>query len=154
MYLDENGDVINNASLIGSPANGVPGTVAGLWEAHKRYGKLPWKDVVKPAINLAENGFIPADVLVEDVRKMYDWFGEGTNFKAYFGSINNDELFKQPELAETLRRIAEFGAEDFYRGETSRLIVEQMARSDGLISAEDLDKELEHLRRFRYEYLY
>jgi gamma-glutamyltranspeptidase/glutathione hydrolase len=139
MYLDENGDVINNASLIGSPANGVPGTVAGLWEAHKRYGKLPWKDVVKPAINLAENGFIPADVLVEDVRKMYDWFGEGTNFKAYFGSINNDELFKQPELAETLRRIAEFGAEDFYRGETSRLIVEQMARSDGLISAEDLD---------------
>ncbi|MEO1930618.1 MAG: gamma-glutamyltransferase [Pseudohongiella sp.] len=139
MYLDENGDVINNASLIGSPTNGVPGTVAGLWEAHKRYGKLPWKDVVKPAINLAENGFIPADVLVEDVRKMYDWFGEGTNFKAYFGSINNDELFKQPELAETLRRIAEFGAEDFYRGETSRLIVEQMARSDGLISAEDLD---------------
>jgi len=139
MYLDENGDVINNASLIGSPANGVPGTVAGLWEAHKRYGKLPWKDVVKPAINLAENGFIPADVLVEDVRKMYDWFGEGTNFKAYFGSINNDELFKQPELAETLRRIAEFGAEDFYRGETSRLIIEQMARSNGLISAEDLD---------------
>lgn len=139
MYLDDNGDVINNGSLIGSPANGVPGTVAGLWEAHKRYGKLPWKDVVKPAINLAENGFIPADVLVEDVRKMYDWFGESTNFKAYFGSINNDELFKQPELAETLRRIAEFGAEDFYRGETSRLIIEQMARSNGLISAEDLD---------------
>lgn len=139
MYLDDNGDVINNGSLIGSPANGVPGTVAGLWEAHKRYGKLPWKDVVKPAINLAENGFIPADVLVEDVRKMYDWFGESTNFKAYFGTINNDELFKQPELAETLRRIAEFGAEDFYRGETSRLIVEQMARSNGLISAEDLD---------------
>ena len=139
MYLDENGDVINNASLIGSLANGVPGTVAGLWEAHKRYGKLPWKDVVKPAIDLAENGFIPADILVDDVRKMYDWFGEGANFKAYFGSINNDELFKQPELAETLRRIAEFGAEDFYRGETSRLIVEQMARSNGLISAEDLD---------------
>lgn len=139
MYLDDNGDVINNGSLIGSPANGVPGTVAGLWEAHKRYGKLPWKDVVKPAINLAENGFIPADVLVEDVRKMYDWFGESTNFKAYFGTINNDELFKQPELAETLRRIAEFGAEDFYRGETSRLIIEQMARSNGLISAEDLD---------------
>lgn len=139
MYLDENGDVINNASLIGGLANGVPGTVAGLWEAHNRYGKLPWKDVVKPAINLAENGFIPADILVDDVRKMYDWLGEGTNFKAYFGSINNDELFKQPELAETLRRIAEFGAEDFYRGETSRLIVEQMARSDGLISAEDLD---------------
>lgn len=139
MYLDENGDVINNASLIGGLANGVPGTVAGLWEAHNRYGKLPWKDVVKPAINLAENGFIPADILVDDVRKMYDWFGEGTNFKAYFGSMNNDELFKQPELAETLRRIAQFGAEDFYRGETSRLIVEQMARSDGLISAEDLD---------------
>ena len=139
MYLDENGDVINNASLIGGLANGVPGTVAGLWEAHSRYGKLPWKDVMKPAINLAENGFIPADILVDDVRKMYDWFGEGTNFKAYFGSMNNDELFKQPELAETLRRIAEFGAEDFYRGETSRLIVEQMARSDGLISAEDLD---------------
>ncbi|MFT5210331.1 MAG: gamma-glutamyltranspeptidase/glutathione hydrolase [Flavobacterium sp.] len=139
MYLDENGDVVNNASLIGSLANGVPGTVAGLWEAHQRYGKLPWKDVVKPAIELAENGFIPANMLVDDVRKMYDWFGEDTNFHAYFGGINNDELFKQPELAATLQRIAEFGAKDFYQGETSRLIVEQMVRSNGLISAEDLD---------------
>lgn len=139
MYLDENGDVIDKASLIGGQAAGVPGTVAGLWEAHKRYGRLPWKDVVMPAIRLAEEGFVPADILISDVRSMVDWFGDRTNFNAHFASIRSGELFKQPELAKTLRRIAEFGMKDFYRGETARLIVAQMDQSNGLITAEDLE---------------
>lgn len=139
MYLDEDGDVIENASLIGGQAAGVPGTVAGLWEAHKRYGLLPWKDVVMPAVRLAEDGFLPADVLIKDVNDLYDWFGESTNFNEHFAGMQSDELFKQPELAKTLRRIAELGVDDFYRGETARLIVAQMGRSNGLITAEDLD---------------
>jgi len=138
MYLDENGEVIPSASLVGGQAAAVPGTVAGMWEAHQRYGKLTWQDVVLPAVELAENGFYPAKILVDDIRSHYEQFRGRTNFGEYFGDISTDELFKQPDLAATLRRIAEFGPDDFYRGETAELIVSQMAQSDGLITMEDL----------------
>ena len=140
MYLDENGDVIDKASLIGAQAAGVPGTVAGLWAAHQRYGLLPWSRVVEPAIQLAEEGFLPAAILVDDIHGMRDWFGEQTNFYRYFGSISTDEPFRQPELAETLRRIADQGEDDFYRGKTAGLIAAEMETSDGLITLEDLDE--------------
>jgi len=139
MYLDEDGEVIENASLIGGQAAGVPGTVAGLWAAHQRYGKLPWKELVMPAVHLAEDGFLVAEILVEDVRNVHDWFADSTNFNEHFADIQSGELFRQPELAKTLRRIANLGAEDFYRGETARLIVAQMGRSNGLITADDLN---------------
>ena len=139
MYLDAAGEVIENASLIGARAAGVPGTVAGLWAAHQRFGSLPWKDLVMPAVKLAEDGFLPAPALVADVLEYRGWFGNGTNFWAYFGNVSATEPFRQPELARTLRRIAELGAEDFYRGETARLIVEQMERSGGLITIDDLE---------------
>ena len=140
MYLDEHGEVVENASLIGAQAAGVPGTVAGLWEAHQRYGKLPWKELVMPAVGLAEDGFLPARALVDDIHSMREWFGDATNFNAHFGSISTEKPFRQPELGKTLRRIAELGPDDFYRGETARLIVKQMERSGGLITAEDLER--------------
>ena len=140
MYLDARGNVIDNITLIGGQAAGVPGTVAGFWEAHKRFGKLPWNEVVKPAIDLAANGFLPAPVLVGSIHSMEQRFDGKTNFNDYFNHINSSKVFKQPELAKTLARIAEFGADDFYRGKTAALIVEEMKRSNGLISAEDLDQ--------------
>ena len=139
MYLDENGDVIENASLIGGQAAAVPGTVAGFWQAHQRFGSLPWPELLAPAIGLARNGFLPAEILVDDIRDAYDWFGDSTNFREYFGDIETDEPFRQPELADTLERIAEAGADDFYRGRTADLLVAQMARSNGLITHEDLE---------------
>ena len=139
MYLDENGDVIEYSTLIGGQAVGVPGTVAGFWKAHQRFGKLSWEELVNPAIKLAEEGFLPAKILVDDIQSMKDWFKDKTNFSKYFLSINVSENFKQPELANTLRRIAKFGADDFYSGETAKLIVEQMKESDGLITMEDLN---------------
>ena len=139
MYLDENGDVIEYSTLIGGQAVGVPGTVAGFWKAHQRFGKLPWEELVNPAIKLAEEGFLPAKILVDDIQSMKDWFKDKTNFSKYFLSINTSENFKQPQLANTLRRIAKFGADDFYSGETAKLIVEQMKESDGLITMEDLN---------------
>ena len=139
MYLDENGDVIEYSTLIGGQAVGVPGTVAGFWKAHQRFGKLPWEELVNPAIKLAEEGFLPAKILVDDIQSMKDWFKDKTNFSKYFLSINVSENFKRPELANTLRRIAKFGADDFYSGETAKLIVEQMKESDGLITMEDLN---------------
>ena len=138
MYLDQQGEVIENATLIGARAAAVPGTVAGMWAAHQRYGSLPWRDLIQPAIELARQGFIPAPVLVDEIHANLDWFGDKTNFKAYFSQISAEQLFRQPELAMTLERIAVQGSADFYRGETARLIVEQMAKDDGLISREDL----------------
>jgi gamma-glutamyltranspeptidase/glutathione hydrolase len=140
MYLDANGEVIEQASLIGAPAAGVPGTVAGLWAAHQRHGTLPWKDLVMPAVQLAEQGFLPGEGYMAEIRQAEEWFGDTTNFAEYFGGGRADELFKQPELAATLRRIAELGPEDFYRGETATLLVEQMERSGGLITADDLER--------------
>ena len=140
MYLDAQGNVIDNITLIGGQAAGVPGTVAGFWEAHKRFGKLPWNEVVKPAIDLAANGFLPAPILADSIHSMEHRFDGKTNFNDYFNHINSSKVFKQPELAKTLARIAEFGADDFYRGKTATLIVEEMKRSNGLISAEDLDQ--------------
>lgn len=138
MYLDENGDVIEQSTLIGGQAAAVPGTVAGFWAAHQRFGKLPWRDLVIPAADLARDGFVPAEILVDDVRSMRNWFGDRTNFWRYFGSIDTSAPFRQPELAATLERIAEAGPDDFYRGETARLLVAQMGRSNGLITMQDL----------------
>ncbi len=139
MYLDQDGNVIEYSTLIGGQAVGVPGTVAGFWEAHQRFGKLPWRDLVEPAIKLAEDGFLPAKILVDDIHSMQDWFKNKTNFNQNFLRIDTEKKFKQPELAETLKRIAEFGAKDFYSGETATLIVEQMKKSNGLITMEDLN---------------
>jgi len=137
MYLDDNGEVIEGSSLIGAKAAGVPGTVAGLWAAHQRYGSMPWADLVMPAVVLARDGFIAPTSLVERVGDYDEWFAS-TNFMRYFGPMQAGERFRQPELAATLQRIADDGPAGFYEGETAALIVDQMARSGGLITLEDL----------------
>jgi gamma-glutamyltranspeptidase/glutathione hydrolase len=138
MYLDEKGGVIPRASLIGHRAVGVPGTVAGFWTAHQRYGTLPWEDLVMPAVRLAEEGFVVPESLGSGMKTMDEWFGGKTNFGKYFGNLEAGELFRQPELAATLKRIATQGPADFYEGETARLIVAEMERGDGLITLDDL----------------
>ena len=140
MYLDGDKNVIKNASLIGAKAAGVPGTVAGFWEAHKRFGKLTWQQVLAPAIKLAEQGFIPHKNLTEEIKSHFDWFGTSTNFQQYFGNVVAGENFKQPDLAETLKRISKEGIKDFYQGKTAELIVAQMQSSRGIISLEDLNR--------------
>jgi gamma-glutamyltranspeptidase/glutathione hydrolase len=139
MYLDADGDVVSKALLVGGQAAGVPGTVAGLWAAHQRHGTLPWKELVMPAVELAKEGFLPDPALVANVQEQRDWFDVETNFFAHFGFMQAGQRFRQAELAETLRRIAEHGPEDFYRGKTAELIVAQMPLSNGLITAADLE---------------
>lgn len=94
MFLDEDGNVIENSTLIGPRAAGVPGTVAGFWAAHQKFGKLPWEQVVTPAIKLARDGFVPAQILAKEVQSHYDWFGTSTNFQQYFGGVKAGEVFK------------------------------------------------------------
>lgn len=140
MYLDDDKNVIKNASLIGAQAAGVPGTVAGFWEAHQRFGKLTWQQVLAPAIKLAEDGFIPNKILSDDIKAHFDWFGTSTNFQQYFGNVVAGKNFKQPELADTLKRISKDGIKEFYQGKTAELIVNQMQISGGIISLDDLNQ--------------
>jgi gamma-glutamyltranspeptidase/glutathione hydrolase len=138
MYLDVNGNVIQGLSLIGHLSVGVPGTVAGFWEAHQRFGSLPWRDLVMPAVELAKAGFEVPEKLGGGMLTRLERYEGKTNFGDYFGNMTGGELHKQPELAATLKRIAEKGVDGFYKGETAELIVAEMERGNGLITIEDL----------------
>lgn len=138
MYLDDKGEVIENLSLVGARAAGVPGTVMGLWEAHQKFGKLPWSELLTPAIGYAKNGFKVAEKQYQYRNDAQGMFKTATNFNDYFGNMKVGELFKQPEMAQTLERIAAKGVSEFYQGKTADLLVAQMQADKGLITKEDL----------------
>jgi len=138
MYLDEDKQPIADLSLIGHKASGVPGTVMGLWQAHQRFGRLPWAELVKPAIFYAQEGFVVAENQYQYRADLLQQLDGKTNFGNYFASMQAGQNFKQPELAKTLQRIAEHGPADFYQGETAKLLVAQMQRGNGLITLQDL----------------
>ena len=130
-------------------AVGVPGTVRGLAFAHQKYGKLPWKELVTPAAKLAKDG-VQVDrpladslnsVLSEDRVREQSRFAE---FRRVFGHPQNREWrpgdqLKQPDLANTLKQIAQIGPDAFYLGEIAEKIVQEMRRGDGEISKDDLE---------------
>ena len=138
MYLDEQGNVIEGSTRYGHLAAGVPGAVAGMWAAHQRHGTLPWSDLVTPAVELARDGFVVPEHLAGIGATGLAKFEGKSNFGAYFSGLKAGKLFKQPELAETLQRIADDGVDGFYKGETADIIVADMERNDGLISHDDL----------------
>ncbi|AIL63795.1 gamma-glutamyltransferase [Pseudomonas alkylphenolica] len=138
MYLDEKGEIIENLSLVGARAAGVPGTVMGLWEAHQKFGKLPWSELITPAVGYAKNGFKIAAKQYQYREDALGLFKDSTNFNDYFGTMKVGETFKQPELAQTLERIADKGVSEFYQGKTAELLVAQMQADNGLISKDDL----------------
>lgn len=138
MYLDDKGEIIENLSLVGARAAGVPGTVMGLWEAHSKFGKLPWSELLTPAVGYAKNGFKVAEKQYQYREDAQGLFKDSTNFNDYFGHMKVGETFKQPELAQTLERIADKGVSEFYQGRTADLLVAQMQASNGLISKDDL----------------
>jgi len=141
MYLDAQGNAIPEASLVGSRAAGVPGTVAGLALAQQKYGKLSWREVLEPARLLATNGFRLSYAQASSLRtdKLLSKFPESRRIFQKDGHFYAPgDLFKQPELAATLLRLQTRGPREFYEGETARQIVAEMQRSQGLISLEDL----------------
>ena len=140
MYLDGDGEVIDKASLIGIRAAGVPGTVAGMWEAHQKFGTLPWQDLVNYAVDYAENGFEVHPKKAKAIDGSVKWFDDRVNFKDHFGVMAQGGNFKQADLAKVLERIAEVGPDDFYKGETAKLLLAQSQRDNGLISARDLNE--------------
>lgn len=133
LFLDAQGAVVPGRSLHTALAAGVPGSVAGMVLAHERHGSLPWAVLVEPALRLAEEGW------VVDAWSARSFAGETRNNAAEYLKGREGERFVQRELGATLRRIAAQGRDGFYRGETARLIVEQMKRDGGLITAADLE---------------
>jgi gamma-glutamyltranspeptidase/glutathione hydrolase len=139
MYLDDKGEVIKGMSLFGYRAVGVPGTVDGMWQAQRRFGKLKWKQVLAPAIHYARDGFEVSEQLQERRDASAKDFAGKTNFDAYFGNLKQGVNFKQPDLAAVLQRISDQGAKDFYSGKTADLIAASM-RGHGLITKADLQQ--------------
>jgi len=144
MFLDENGDVDHELSVHSALAAGIPGTVRGMAAAHERFGSLPWAELIQPAIDLARNGFEidpwTAGSFVKyasQFAEVDERFREQVEFELYYNGASGDRL-KIPDLAATLRRIAENGPDEFYTGRTAELLVEEMRRGGGLITMDDL----------------
>jgi gamma-glutamyltranspeptidase / glutathione hydrolase len=141
MYLDAAGKPTRD-SVVGWRASGVPGTVRGLELLHKKYGKLPWKTVVAPAVKLAKQGFEVSYFLERGLRgqaRRFEAFAESKRVYLRDGKFYEaGETIRLPELARTLGRIQKRGAAEFYTGETARIFADEMAKNGGMISLEDL----------------
>jgi gamma-glutamyltranspeptidase/glutathione hydrolase len=143
MYLDSLGNPITELSLTGHLAAGVPGSVAGMWAAHQKYGKLDWKSLLTPAINLAENGFEISERQAKELNANDSIFRALNPDKEYLlNPLKNwkegDELI-QKDLAKTLKLIQEKGRNGFYKGETADLIEKEMKQNGGIITKADLE---------------
>ncbi|MGB5556086.1 MAG: gamma-glutamyltransferase [Flavobacteriaceae bacterium] len=145
MYLDENGNLIEDINHMTAKAIGVPGTVAGLYLAHQKYGQLPWAELVQPAINQAEKGFVFNWSLYGAAEYFSSEVNKNEFMKNYFkneiGEIPEPgELWHQPDLAQTLILIRDKGHDGFYKGETAKKIADWMKDNGGIITIKDLKK--------------
>jgi gamma-glutamyltranspeptidase/glutathione hydrolase len=141
MYLDQKGNPIEDLSLFGQLASGVPGSVDGMVKVHAKYGSLPWKVLIQPAIDLARNGFLLTDMQAREINNHRAEFleqnPEGTVFTSKEKWNAGDKMI-QNELAHTLELIRDNGRAGFYEGEVANKIVAEMESGNGIISLEDL----------------
>jgi gamma-glutamyltranspeptidase/glutathione hydrolase len=142
MFLDKSGKVNDEMSLYSHAAAGVPGSVDGMIQAHQKYGKLAFHEVIQPAIDIAANGFQLTERQAEELNKNKADFIRLNKAKNSFlkdtGEWKKGDLLVQAELAHTLELIRDQGRDGFYTGETANKIVAEMKRGNGLIKLEDL----------------
>jgi gamma-glutamyltranspeptidase/glutathione hydrolase len=139
MYLDAKGDVVPDASVVGYKAVGVPGSVAGMVYAEKKYGRLDLRKVMQPALDLARSGFV---LSTEEAAELHDptlaMFPESKRIFQRGGNYYQPgEFFRQPELAHTLERIAE-NPDSFYHGDLAREVSKAIRKGGGLVTERDL----------------
>jgi gamma-glutamyltranspeptidase/glutathione hydrolase len=143
MWLDESGEYSARIHHSSHEAVGVPGTVAGWDKAHHLYGQMEWSKLVAPAVKLADKGFRLSDRQAESfaslIQRMDRYPATVAKFSKDGRPYEAGETWKQPDLAKTLRRIQKEGRDGFYRGETARLLAEEMRRGGGLITEKDLE---------------
>jgi len=143
MWLDEKGEYSSDVHHRSAKSVGVPGTVAGFERAHKLYGDMDWQRLVSPAVAIAEDGFELSESLARSLAGFLERRARTPATVAQFSKDGTPyaegETLRQPDLARTLRRIQGEGRDGFYRGETARLITEEMQRGDGIITRADLE---------------
>jgi gamma-glutamyltranspeptidase/glutathione hydrolase len=141
MYLNADGTVDKMRSRQGVLAIGVPGTVAGMWEIHKKFGSMPWDQLLEPAIVLARDGFAVSPFMADALNGRYKKLSKFKNFKSIFYAnypVEMHSTLTQPNLAKTLEAISSKGAIGFYEGKVANLIADYMKKNNGLITKADL----------------
>lgn len=141
MYLDSLGNVIPGKSTLGATAVGVPGTIAGIFEVHEKFGSLPIAEIIEPVIDLVEHGVVvtakQAKRLESYREQIIEVTGDNTLF---FNSCVQGDTLKYPALANTLRRISKNGRDEFYKGETAKKLAAFIKKNGGYVTEEDLAK--------------
>ena len=139
MYLDSLGNVIPDMSTKGATGVGVPGTVAGIFEVHEKFGTLPMEEIIAPVIELVENGVVVTEKQAARLEKYREVIMEvnGDN-TLFYNQCQPGDTLKYPALANTLRRISENGRDEFYKGETARILASFIQERGGFVTEEDL----------------
>jgi gamma-glutamyltranspeptidase / glutathione hydrolase len=145
MFLDGSEKLIEGSNHIGLKSVGVPGTVAGLFMAHQKYGRLPWKDLVQPSVDLAKEGFTMSWGLYKDALGIVEANRSNGFMKNYFNDDKAEvtrpgKIWKQPALAKTLELIRDKGRDGFYKGDVALEIEDYMKKNGGIITRNDLEK--------------
>lgn len=139
MYLDEEGNFLSELSTKGVLASGVPGTIAGVFAAQQKFGKLSPSEILEPVIQLAENGFVVTQAQADRLNRSRQTFIEVNGPETFFANeIQAGDTLKIPVLAQTLKRIAQNGRDEFYKGETAKILAKHMQEQGGIITEEDL----------------
>ncbi|MGA1511142.1 MAG: gamma-glutamyltransferase [Gammaproteobacteria bacterium] len=141
MYLNEDGSVNKSTSRLGYLAGGIPGTVAGMWEAHQKFGSMPWVDLLKPAIKLAQAGFKVSPFMADSINRAHSSMKDyPSTVKIFFPEfpLKPNHNLVQKDLAATLKRIAQNGKDGFYKGKTAKMFAAAMKKNNGLITEDDL----------------
>ena len=141
MYLDENGEIIPDKSTLGAMSVGVPGTVAGMFAVHEKFGTLPIQDILLPIIDLAKKGIVVTQKQENRLKIYQPLFNKANKDSIQFEyQWKTNDTIKYFALAETLSRILKNGKSEFYEGETAKKLVEYIQNNGGIITAEDLKK--------------
>ena len=143
MFLDKNGNVIKGKSTETALASGIPGTIAGIFEVHKKFGSMPMSEILKPVIALAEKGVIVTKLQAESLNSNRETFISRNGANSLFSKIyKENDTIKYAALAATLKRIASNGKDEFYSGETAKKLVSFLAKKGANTTIEDF-KEYE-----------
>ena len=139
MYLDDNGDVVEDMSTLGGAAVGVPGSISGIFEIHSKFGSLPIKDLFQPSIELAKNGFVITKRQESALKdKMKDFIKVNGNESLFSNNYKEGDTLKNINLSNTLDKIANHGPKAFYEGEIAKMIVDEVQESGGIMTVDDL----------------
>ncbi len=141
MYLDEKGNPDPEKSRLGALAVGVPGTVAGLFEIHRKFATLPFSELIQPSIDLARRGVRVSKSQADRLNSARKHFAKANAQTIYFDRVwTPGDTLKNPRLASTFERIRDHGPADFYQGQTAEMIVNCLQNLGGIITKEDLER--------------